>query len=94
MTCNEFGVWSIELPHQNRVCIIPHGSKVKISMVLPDGSRIERLPAWIHRAEQELDKNPVYEAIFWNPPEKYVFKHPRPPKPNSLRIYEAHGNSF
>ena len=41
---------------------------------------------------QNLAVSPVYDAIFWNPPqnERYTFKHPRPPKPQDLRIYEAH----
>jgi 1,4-alpha-glucan branching enzyme len=41
---------------------------------------------------QDLSVSPMYEACFWNPPkaERYTFKHPRPPKPASVRIYEAH----
>lgn len=36
--------------------------------------------------------SPVYDAVFWNPPqsEAYKFKYPRPPKPTDLKIYEAH----
>lgn len=61
-------------------------------MVIPSGERIERLPAWIKRVTQDLSVSPVYDARFWNPPEsqKYKFKNARPPKINSLRIYEAH----
>jgi len=61
-------------------------------MVLPDGERIERLPAWITRVTQDLDVSPVYDARFWNPPqdERYIPKNPSPPKPPSLRVYEAH----
>lgn len=61
-------------------------------MILPNGTRIERLPAWIKRVTQDLDVSPVYDARFWNPPksEKYVFKNARPPKPTNVRIYEAH----
>ena len=61
-------------------------------MVIPGGERIERLPVWITRVTQDLDVSPVYDAVLWNPPksERYVFKHPRPPKPKSVRIYEAH----
>ena len=61
-------------------------------MVIPNGTRIERLPAWIKRVTQDLDISPVYDARFWNPPpkEKYVFKNARPPKADNLRIYEAH----
>lgn len=61
-------------------------------MTTPPGERIDRLPAWIKRVTQDLSVSPVYDAIFWNPPqeEQYQFKHPRPKKPESLRIYEAH----
>lgn len=59
-------------------------------MILSSGERIERLPAWIQRVTQELAVSPVYDARFWNPPEKYRFKNARPPKPTSARIYEAH----
>jgi 1,4-alpha-glucan branching enzyme len=54
--------------------------------------RMERIPAWIRRVTQDLSVSPAYEARFWNPPkaEHYVFKNERPPKPSSVRIYEAH----
>lgn len=44
------------------------------------------------RVTQDLSVSPVYDAIFWNPPksERYVMKHPRPPKPADLKVYEAH----
>lgn len=61
-------------------------------MVTPTGEVIDRIPAWIRRAVQDLSVSPVYEAVFWNPPaeEQYLFHHPRPKRPLSLRIYEAH----
>ncbi len=61
-------------------------------MILPSGESIERIPAWIKYVTQDLDVSPVYDGRFWNPPksERYVFKHPRPNKPESVRIYEAH----
>ncbi|KAI9763578.1 MAG: alpha-1,4-glucan branching enzyme [Candelina submexicana] len=92
MKKNDFGVFEIFLPAQEGKPAIPHNTKVKISMILPSGDRIERLPPWITRVTQDLSFSPVYDAIFWNPPrsEKYIFKHPRPPKPQSARIYEAH----
>ena len=60
--------------------------------MLPSGERIERLPAWITRATQDLSVSPVYDAIFWHPPksEKYTFVHPKPARPASVRVYEAH----
>lgn len=89
---NQYGVWEVVLPASNGVPAIPHNTKVKISMVIPGGERIERIPAWITRVTQDLNVSPVYDAVLWNPPksERYVFKHPRPPKPASVRIYEAH----
>ncbi|KAF9226673.1 glycoside hydrolase family 13 protein [Gyrodon lividus] len=93
MTKNQFGVWEITVPSKAPgEPAIPHDSKLKISMILPTGTRIERLPAWTHRVTQDLTYSPTYESRFWNPPaaERYQFKHPRPPKPQSVRIYEAH----
>lgn len=61
-------------------------------MVIPGGERLYRIPAWIKRVVQNLDVSPTYDAVFWNPPEgvRYQFRHQRPKKPESLRIYEAH----
>ncbi|TPX77164.1 1,4-alpha-glucan branching enzyme [Chytriomyces confervae] len=88
---NEFGVFSVSLKSSGNVCPIPHGSKVKISMVIPQShERIERIPAYIRYATQDLSKSAAYDGIFWNPSEEYVFKHQSPPKPKSLRIYESH----
>ncbi|KAN0062659.1 alpha-1,4-glucan branching enzyme [Thecaphora frezii] len=88
-----FGKWSITIPPTtDGRCAIPHDSKLKISMITPSGERIERLPTWIKRVTQDLKVSPVYDARFWNPPEseRYRFKHPKPPKPSNLKIYEAH----
>jgi 1,4-alpha-glucan branching enzyme len=61
-------------------------------MILPSNERIERVPAWIKRVTQDLSKSPTYDARFWNPSPKdrYTFKHPHPPKPSDIRVYEAH----
>ena len=61
-------------------------------MSIPNGDRIDRIPAWIKRVTQDLSISPIYEARFWNPPEsqRYVPKHKRPPTPNNPKIYEAH----
>ncbi|KAH9943289.1 glycoside hydrolase [Epithele typhae] len=92
MTRNQYGVWEITIPSKNGECAIPHDSKIKISMILTSGERIERIPAWIKRVTQDLSVSPVYEARFWNPPAEqvYQFKNQRPPPPKSARIYEAH----
>ena len=92
MTKNEYGVFEVDLPARDGVAAIAHGTKVKISLILPSGERIERVPAWIKYVTQDLSASPVYDAVLWNPPkhEQYVFKNPRPPYPSSVRIYEAH----
>src|SRR6201999_3119493 len=61
-------------------------------MITPANQRIERIPAWIRRVTQHLEASPVYDARFWNPPpeQTYKLKYPRLPKPNNIRIYEAH----
>jgi 1,4-alpha-glucan branching enzyme len=61
-------------------------------MVTRSGERIERIPAWIRRVTQDLSVSPVYDARFWNPPADQIYKpkHKSPPKPKSVRIYEAH----
>ncbi|SCV04982.1 LANO_0G15896g1_1 [Lachancea nothofagi CBS 11611] len=94
-----YGVFSITIPPlESGDFAIAHDSKLKILLVLPDGSHIYRLPAWITRATQP-DKEtarqfgPSYEARFWNPSVQYQFKNKRPAferKTDSLRIYEAH----
>ncbi|KAL6236661.1 1,4-alpha-glucan-branching enzyme [Aspergillus navahoensis] len=92
MTRDDFGVWEVVLPAMNGAPVIPHDSKVKITMVTRSGERIYRIPAWIKRVVQDLEVSPIYESVFWNPPkaEQYKFQHARPKKPESLRIYEAH----
>lgn len=90
MKRDSFGVWEILLPNfADGSRAITHGTKVKISMIAANGERIERIPAWIKRAEYDASSN-LYEGVFWNPQEQYIFKNVRPSKPASLRIYEAH----
>ncbi|EGG04427.1 family 13 glycoside hydrolase [Melampsora larici-populina 98AG31] len=90
MEKNEFGVWECTIPAKGGKPSIPHGSKVKISMVTPSGERIERLPAWIRRVTQDLSVSPIYDAVYWDPPEKYVWKNKAPAPLKSVKVYEAH----
>ena len=92
MTRDDFGIWEIKIAHSKDGSVsVPHDSKVKISMITQTGERIERLPAYTTRAVQDMSKNPVYEAVFWNPSEQYIFKYKVPEIPTDLRIYESHG---
>lgn len=91
MTQNEFGVWEIFLPNNaDGSPPILHGSRVKIHMDTPSGIK-DSIPAWIEFSVQAPGEIP-YNGIYYDPPEeeKYVFQHPQPKKPKSLRIYEAH----
>ena len=90
MKRNDFGVWEITIPAKDGQPAIPHGSKIKTMMVLPSGEKIWRISPWIRRVTQDLNVSPIYDGVFWNPPQKYVYKNKRPPKPSSARIYEAH----
>ncbi|KAL6915816.1 hypothetical protein ACHAPO_005275 [Fusarium lateritium] len=92
MKKNDFGVFEITIPAQNGQTAIPHNSKLKISLDLPGGEHVDRLPAWIKYVTQDLSVSPAYDARFWNPPtsETYKFKNSRPKKPASARVYEAH----
>jgi 1,4-alpha-glucan branching enzyme len=80
----------VHIPAENGTPVIPHNTKIKISMTIPEGERIDHLPAWIKRVTQDLNVSPAYDAVFWNPPQKYQWKNNFPKKPRSLRIYEAH----
>lgn len=63
MKKNAFGVWEIFLSDSaSGKKAIAHGSKVKISMLMPHGERIERVPAWIRRVEQDITKSTLYEG--------------------------------
>uniref|UniRef100_A0A5B6ZJQ5 1,4-alpha-glucan branching enzyme n=1 Tax=Davidia involucrata TaxID=16924 RepID=A0A5B6ZJQ5_DAVIN len=91
MTQNEFGIWEIFLPNNaDGSPPIPHGSRVKIRMDTPSGFK-DSIPAWIKFSVQAPGEIP-YNGIYYDPPEeeKYVFQHPQPKRPKSLRIYESH----
>ncbi|CAJ1886898.1 unnamed protein product [Sphenostylis stenocarpa] len=88
---NEFGVWEIFLPNNvDGSPPIPHGSRVKIRMNTSSGFK-DSIPAWIKFSVQAPGEIP-YSGIYYDPAEeeKYVFKHPQPKRPKSLRIYESH----
>lgn len=92
MERDEFGVHSLVLPPTaTGDWPIPHQSRVKISMLVPGhAERIERIPAWIWRAEQHPDTG-LFEGVFWNALlARPTRQHSAPPRPRSLRIYEAH----
>ncbi|KAL5557734.1 hypothetical protein UlMin_033945 [Ulmus minor] len=93
MEKNQFGVWSIKIPDSGETPAIPHNSRVKFRFKHGDGVWMDRIPAWIKYATVDPENFAApYDGVYWEPPaaERYQFKHPRPPKPEAPRIYEAH----
>uniref|UniRef100_A0A0D9WUB2 1,4-alpha-glucan branching enzyme n=1 Tax=Leersia perrieri TaxID=77586 RepID=A0A0D9WUB2_9ORYZ len=93
MEKDKFGIWSIKISHVDGKPAIPHNSKVKFRFRHAGGAWVDRIPAWIRYATFDSTKfGAPYDGVHWDPPscERYVFKHPRPPKPDAPRIYEAH----
>ena len=90
---DDWGTWSITLPDSEYAERLTHESLLKVHVIGADGSRLDRIPAYIRRAVQPT---PGGEFIgqFWMPPKDYVWANPTPPLPGEshegLRIYEAH----
>ena len=69
---------------------------IKVSMTLPSGLSIDRIPTWLARVTQDLNVSPIYEGRFWNPPKEqtYQFKQGHSTRAvDGLKIYEAHGKT-
>ncbi|KAJ2318584.1 alpha-1,4-glucan branching enzyme, partial [Coemansia sp. RSA 2702] len=91
MARNDYGVWEVVVPNgADGQVPIPHGSHIKVTFVTSNGQRVYRLPAWSRYVTQDLSKSPIYEAVFYNPPQRYKFKHQRVVPSDDLCIYEAH----
>lgn len=90
-TRDNFGHHSLFIEDVNGEPVIKHGTHVRVVLVLHNGNVCWRVPAWITYAIQN-EETKAFNGCFWNPPEKYVFKHPVPlPKRDcALLIYETH----
>ena len=91
--CREdaFGKFQLSLPspgdHQP---LIPHNSQVKVVIHTKDGQTLWRHSPWTKYTTQDTAVSLEYQPRHWAPPTPFVWTHPRPPKPESVRIYEAH----
>uniref|UniRef100_A0A2P2JKH3 1,4-alpha-glucan branching enzyme n=1 Tax=Rhizophora mucronata TaxID=61149 RepID=A0A2P2JKH3_RHIMU len=93
MEKNKFGVWSIKLHDSDGNPAISHNSRVKFRFKCGNGVWVDRIPAWIrHSTADPSNFGAAYDGVYWDPPtpRRYQFEYPRPPKPKSPRIYEAH----
>ncbi|OXU18210.1 hypothetical protein TSAR_003085 [Trichomalopsis sarcophagae] len=91
----EFGKWELQLPQNNDgSCPIKHLSEVKIIIRDKSGQLIERLSPWATYVTQSknLAEGTTFKQRIWYPGPQNVYqpKHPKPKKPESLRIYESH----
>eukprot|EP00727_Mastigamoeba_balamuthi_P009999 m51a1_g5621 putative -alpha-glucan branching enzyme (725) ;mRNA; f:773370-775984 len=89
-TKDYFGHWYGWVPdHPDGTPGIRHNTKIKVAVELRPGYWEDRIPAWINRVTQE-PRNPVYDGVYWNPPQQYVWRHKAPPRPKAMRVYESH----
>jgi 1,4-alpha-glucan branching enzyme len=86
---DEYGVFTLFLPDANGKPAIPHGSKIKICITTPHGTREDRIPAWIKRVWQN-PSNYVFDGVYWEPAQPYIWKNKAPILRESLKVYEAH----
>uniref|UniRef100_H2Z9R6 1,4-alpha-glucan branching enzyme n=1 Tax=Ciona savignyi TaxID=51511 RepID=H2Z9R6_CIOSA len=89
---SEHGKWKLVLPPKaDGSCMIEHLSELMLIIQTHDDQYLERISPWAPYVKQS-DNHGTYKWIFWNPPTEqvYHFKHQRPEKPKSPRIYEAH----
>ncbi len=68
--------------------MLAHGDLYKM-MVSWKGGSGERIPAYATRTVQD-ENTKIFSAQVWQPAEGYRMKHPSPPPPPSLLVYEAH----
>lgn len=81
-----FGDGNWELTLSNNA--LSHESNYKL-WIEWEGGAGERIPAWATRVVQD-EKSNLFSARFWNPDQKYKWKHKVPIKPITPLIYEAH----
>ncbi|XP_072547869.1 1,4-alpha-glucan-branching enzyme [Salminus brasiliensis] len=86
----EFGKWELHIPpKEGNTPAVAHNSKLKVVVHTKEGERLYRISPWATYVTK-VGTSVVYDWVFWDPPQPYVHKHPRPRKPRSLRIYESH----
>lgn len=89
--CNrkEFSKFHLDIPAIDGRPAIPHNTEVKTVVVTKSGEELWRMSPWIKYAVQKQDTL-LYKPMHWFPATPYQWQHPRPGKPQSVRIYEAH----
>uniref|UniRef100_A0AAQ5YUA4 1,4-alpha-glucan branching enzyme n=1 Tax=Amphiprion ocellaris TaxID=80972 RepID=A0AAQ5YUA4_AMPOC len=89
-TKKDFGKWELILPPKHdKSPAVDHHTKLKVVVHTKEGERLYRISPWAKYVNRE-EKSVIYDWVHWDPPQPYNVIHPRPAKPTSLRIYEAH----
>ncbi|CAE8637345.1 unnamed protein product [Polarella glacialis] len=87
-----FGRWTIDLPDDEAgTWVVPHKSLIRLKIEGELGNWFDRVPAWTKLAWQD-ESTMLFNGVMWEPPpsERYVMKNARPPRPENLKVYEAH----
>ncbi|XP_072115914.1 1,4-alpha-glucan-branching enzyme isoform X1 [Mobula birostris] len=85
-----FGKWELYIPPKaDGSSPIPHGSKLKVVIGDGTGQQLYRISPWARYVTRQVNSR-IYEWVHWQPPLRYVPRYPRPQRPRSVRIYEAH----
>ena len=89
----EHGKWELIIPPKSDGSPgLEHLSRVKLLVKTKTGELCDRLSPWAPYVVQPPKEtgNLAYEQLIWNPPTRFEFTTPRPERPRTLRIYEAH----
>ncbi len=89
MVRDQYGVWSLFLPDDLYKDRLTHGSRIKVHVVLPDGSTMDRIPAYAKRVIQE-PQTINFVAQYWEAEKPYIWRNKSPEIVGGLRIYESH----
>ncbi len=81
---NERGDWELHLPAD----ALQHEDPYRLRMQWEGGSG-DRIPSHARRVIQDPVTS-IFNAQAWAPPTPYQRRHPAPPRPTPLLIYEAH----
>ncbi|XP_069745270.1 1,4-alpha-glucan-branching enzyme-like isoform X2 [Narcine bancroftii] len=85
-----YGKWELYIPPKaDGSSPIPHGSKLKVVIGDDSGRQLYRISPWARYVTKQ-GTTQTYDWQHWDPPQRYLRKHPHPPRPKSIRIYEAH----
>ena len=86
-----YGCWELIIKSDNGRPRIKHGQKIKTNVVLKNNNWVIRNPIWSRYLVQNK-KTFIFDSVFWNPDNKYIWKYPKPhmSRPKTLRVYESH----